>query len=218
MQRTQAQQQASRANGAKSTGPATPEGKARSSQNGTRHGLFSTTILLRKESRQAWEQLSADLVARFNPADNVELNLVYEMASATWRSQRCTAMETALLDMEIDVVELTDAPAQSPADEIRVAATAYAKAVGRDQALIELGRQSIRLNNLWMRLYKQLRQLQNDRPEPEPEPAARKSKSEPEVIEITSFQRHADPGPDAAPSADAPSSPAQEEIEPCTGK
>lgn len=218
MQRTQAQRDASRSNGAKSSGPATSEGKARSSQNGTKHGLFSTNILLRKESREAWEQLAADLTGRFQPADNVELNIIHEMASSTWRAQRCTAMETALLDMEIDVVELTDAPAQSPEDEIRVAATAYAKAVGRDNALVELGRQSIRLNNLWMRLYKQLLHLQNNRPEPAPEPPAPKSKSEPEVVEISSYQRTSAPDPDETIRVESHSSPAKDKDEPCTGE
>ncbi len=141
------------------------------------------------------------------------------MASASWRAQRCTAMETALIDMEIDVVELTDAPAQSPEDEIRVAATAYAKAVGRDNALLELGRQSIRLNNLWMRLYKQLQHLQSNRPKP---------KSEPEPVEATDSQRHTKTGPDnisvhsrsftAKDSESRPPVAAKDENEPCTGK
>lgn len=108
------------------------------------------------------------------------------------------------------MVELTDAPANSPEDEVRIAATAYVKAVGRDIAILELGRQSIRLDNLWMRWHKKLKELQEERrrsetaapvAEPaEPEPAKEKSKSEPGVVEISSFQRNMsnDPEPGAA--------------------
>ena len=43
---TQAQSAASRANGALTRGPTTPEGKARSALNGTRHGLRGSTFAL----------------------------------------------------------------------------------------------------------------------------------------------------------------------------
>lgn len=217
MIRTESQQNASRVNGAKSHGPVTPEGKAKSSQNGTTHGLFSDSLLLRKESREAWNQLSADLVERFDPVGNVELNIIYQMAVTTWRSQRAINMEAAIIDMEIDVVELTDAPANSPEDEVRIAATAYVKAVGRDKAILELGRQSIRLDNLWMRWHKKLKELQEDRKRTEaaapagqpaePEQAKENSKSEPGVVEISSFQRNMSNDPEPGPSASSPRSP-----------
>ncbi len=48
---------ASRTNGAKSSGPATPEGKARSSQNAVKHGLHSKQILLPTESAEEFQAL-----------------------------------------------------------------------------------------------------------------------------------------------------------------
>lgn len=238
MFRTESQQNASRANGAKSNGPTTPEGKAKSAQNGTTHGLFSTTILLKPESQSAWHKLADGLVKRFKPADDVELNLIYEMAVATWRSQRATAMEAALVNMDYDVLDITDEKANSPEDEVRRCALAYAKAVGRHEAVLEFGKQSERLNRLWIRLHSKLKELQNDRKAEEreaaaaaaglataaAEPAKPKSKTEPGVVEITSFQRNAaEPNranvePNRAATARERDPKPQEPDEPCTGK
>ena len=62
------QSAASRANGARSRGPVTPQGKRNSSRNGIRHGLLSKTITLQGESghlRGQAEQLSAVHAATF---------------------------------------------------------------------------------------------------------------------------------------------------------
>lgn len=107
----------SRANGARSRGPVTPDGKDRSSQNATRHGLLAKCVVLENESREGFDSLLAQFVARFAPADGVELGLVEEMLSAFWRQRRAWAMETHIMDTAIsrepsdhdEVARITDA-------------------------------------------------------------------------------------------------------------
>jgi hypothetical protein len=48
---------ASRANGAKSKGPVTPQGKRNSSRNSTRHGIFAATIVLETENTEAFPRI-----------------------------------------------------------------------------------------------------------------------------------------------------------------
>jgi hypothetical protein len=50
---------ASPANGAKSRGPKTPEGKLGSSRNSLRHGVLSKTIVLEDESSETFVELLA---------------------------------------------------------------------------------------------------------------------------------------------------------------
>ncbi len=100
---------AARANGAKSRGPVTPEGKARSAANATRHGLTSSTtvndtadsICLFNEDRDAFTRLHQGLIATYLPADLPEELLVQEMAVARWRQQRLWVIEGALMDKQI---------------------------------------------------------------------------------------------------------------------
>jgi hypothetical protein len=87
-----------RANGARSKGPKTLEGKRRSSRNALRHGLLARCIVLSGESPEAFQSLVAEHLARFAPADGVELGMIEEMAAALWRLRRAWAIETRLLD------------------------------------------------------------------------------------------------------------------------
>lgn len=216
MFRTDAQNRASRENGAKSHGPVTPEGKQTASRNATKHGLFSDSILLRPENRDAWHRLSQDLVDRFCPADNVELSVIYDMAATQWRKDRALHIEAALLDMEYQAIDDTENQASVPGDEIRRIAVAWANAAGRTAALADLSRQILRLGNYWMRLHRKLKELQADRKAAEAEDFARaeaeaaaeakaaadlarqtpaeprpaEPKFEPGIPESPSFQRH----------------------------
>jgi hypothetical protein len=90
--------QAARANGARSRGPVTPEGKAISSRNALRHGLLAQTVLLSNEEAETFEALFYLLVERFSPLDDIEMSAIEEMAAAHWRMRRVMSIEQGLLD------------------------------------------------------------------------------------------------------------------------
>jgi hypothetical protein len=94
-----------RINGAKSKGPVTPEGKARSSQNARRHGLAAQTVVLSNEAVERFDDMLDDYIERFQPADRVELDLIEEYVSAKWRMRRIVAIDCALLDHQLTADE-----------------------------------------------------------------------------------------------------------------
>ena len=102
--------QTARANGAKSRGPVTPEGRARSSRNSVRHGLAAqpaapppSSIVLPTESREDFQLLLDSYLAEFAPAPGVETELVEAMAATRWRLRRLSTIETTLLGNEIEL-------------------------------------------------------------------------------------------------------------------
>lgn len=97
-----------RANGAKSHGPATAAGLARSSRNATRHGLApraaalpTVSVVLADESPADFQRLLNAYLDEFAPTSPIEVELVETMASARWRLRRLANIETTLLANEI---------------------------------------------------------------------------------------------------------------------
>ena len=77
-----AQREASRTNGAKSNGPVSIEGKDRSCQNATKHGLRSPRVVLSNEDPNKYQKLLASYVAEWNPLGITESDLLVRMANA----------------------------------------------------------------------------------------------------------------------------------------
>jgi hypothetical protein len=96
--RSPAQIEASRRNGARSRGPATPEGKARSRLNALRHGMRAERLgLLPGEDAEGADAFFARVRADIAPAGEVELGLAEAVAAAWWRAQRADRLEATLL-------------------------------------------------------------------------------------------------------------------------
>src|SRR5216683_3694002 len=90
-----------RTNGQKSHGPATPEGRAKSPQNRTSHGLTAKSIVLPGESNEEYQLLLDAYIEQFNPQGIVEMELVETMTAARWRLRRLNQIETNLLITEL---------------------------------------------------------------------------------------------------------------------
>ena len=93
---------ANRANGALSEGPATPEGKRRSSRNAVKNGIYSRAVLINGESPELYEETRLQYLTRFQPADKVEEHLVDQLVACHWRMNRMATLESASLDLQMD--------------------------------------------------------------------------------------------------------------------
>ena len=87
--------EANRLNAQKSTGPRTPEGKARSAMNALTHGLSSQASLLPGEDPAELEALGKQMLARVDAADPVQRSLAERIVALTWRLRRVATAEAA---------------------------------------------------------------------------------------------------------------------------
>jgi len=110
---------ASRVNGARSRGPRTDEGKARSSLNALTHGLTArgAIVLPLVERAEDWSAHLAGFVAALRPVGAVEQELVERMAAITWRLRRVERVEAAVIEATLTAAARDAADASQPHDD-----------------------------------------------------------------------------------------------------
>jgi hypothetical protein len=92
-----ARSEASRKNGAKSRGPKTLEGKARSAQNALKHGLRAQKyVVLPEEDANEFAGLEAALIEELAPVGALQTVLARRVAVAAWRLARADRIEAEL--------------------------------------------------------------------------------------------------------------------------
>jgi hypothetical protein len=103
---------ANRANAQHSTGPRTPEGKARSSQNAVKHGFTGSHFsVVRFEDIHEVGNLKCDAVACYRPVNAAEMAAVERIALARLKILRGYRMEAGLFTFALDdALDPTDRP------------------------------------------------------------------------------------------------------------
>jgi hypothetical protein len=201
-----------RANGAKSHGPVTPEGRATSSGNSLRHGFTAKSVVLPTESQEDFLALLDSYTDQFDPQGGVEVDLVQTMAAARWRLQRICNIEAALLSTElVRRAEDIDEEFENMQNVDRLA-WVFQKLADHAQTLSLIVRYEGALNRSYDRAFKQLHMLQSAgrRAQPnEPKPAEAAPRAEPGIepgVEpgVEPVQNHTQPNEPKPVPAPAP--------------
>ncbi len=132
---------ANRANAQHSTGPRTPDGKARTAQNAVRHGLTARRLIVRDDEHEEFATLQSDLLAELSPQGTVETLTFNELLHAAWNLRRFRRLEAECFSGNTD-------PVTDPA---------------RDAFLDRLARYQSRAQRAYYRALQELRTLQTNR-------------------------------------------------------
>ena len=103
-----ARQSANAANARLSTGPRTPEGKARSAANSRKHCLTAQDIVIGPEDREEFDDMLVDFQSDISPQGAIQQMLFDELVAAAWNLRRIRRMETELCAGAATYLDLLD--------------------------------------------------------------------------------------------------------------
>ncbi len=102
-----------------STGPRTPEGKARAAANSRTHGLCAKDVIIATPEEQTeFDELLALHLAEIKPNGSVEHVIFDQMIADTWNLRRIRRIETALNTGSDALAALDDEALQSKLERI----------------------------------------------------------------------------------------------------
>jgi len=70
--------------------------------NALTHGLTAATMCICVENPEEFDAFQERYFEKFQPQDQIELDLVKEVISAKWRQERMWSLEAATIDFRID--------------------------------------------------------------------------------------------------------------------
>jgi hypothetical protein len=156
-------QAANRANAQKSTGPKSPEGKARAAANAVRHGLAASNFVILTEDVGQFNGFRQSYMDRFGPRDGVEVDLIDRMVHAAWTERRTWSMENDAIDLQVRRMAPALAAEIGGATNGDRAARAIEE-LAKQPTLALLHRYAARLSNEFQRALKTLLELREKVP------------------------------------------------------
>jgi len=158
---TEKQIHANRENAQHSTGPVTPEGRAKSSHNAVKTGLTGQTVLLKTDDVAVYNQHLERFQKQFAPATDQEKDLVQDLADTEWRLLRIIPLESKIL--ALGRVELAGLFADQEDPAVREALIEAKIFITYRRDLNNLSIQESRLRKHRDVVTAELKQLQKDR-------------------------------------------------------
>jgi hypothetical protein len=197
---SQKQIDANRRNAQKSTGPKTPEGKARVSRNALRHGLTAEVAIIEGEDENEFNQFQADFYDHLQPHGPVEAHLVQEVATAAWRLRRIHILETGVFDLRfVDLEKSMEEDYEDLTPHIRTAIV-YRDDTSGPNTLDNLSRYQARAERSFYKALHELERLQSLRPATTAPPPS----SEPRPLRLGSSSSPSPQPPEPQPLAARP--------------
>ena len=167
MSRSDLQIEASRANGSKSRGPVSEEGKLASSRNALKHGILSDTVLLPGEDSASFEADAQDLFEEHQPIGPTEQEMVEMMIVARWRRTRVWILERTCLAGQLQQ-EYHHAPEPKPS-LTTATALAFRSLADNSRTLDLVNRYESRYDRQYFRAHRRLLEIQDRRMRNEPD-------------------------------------------------
>jgi hypothetical protein len=155
--------ESAQANGAKSLGPITGDGRQAVALNSVTHGLTAQTVVLRNESPEEYQSELQNYLDHFLPQGLPELHLVHQIAAAAWRLARYAGVESGLLDDKMGQQDKWVQHHRRGIPDKQRVAIAFDSLADASPALGLANRYQSRLHHEYQRILKSLLQLQASR-------------------------------------------------------
>ena len=157
--RSQRQSETSRINGAKSRGPNTRQARAPSSMGPQDHNITAKTLTLTNESTDLFQHMLGAYFDLFQPANQMELDIVCDIAAARWRLRRIWRYQTAMLDVEMDKQAPEFEKRYATYDEDMRGAAAFSAVADNSKGYATALRTDVHLTRIYRRAVEDLRRL-----------------------------------------------------------
>src|ERR1039457_6964482 len=180
----------------RSTGPRSAAGRARSSMNALKTGIYAKSLTIPGEDPAQLATLVQEYFERYQPAAPEQRDQVDIMVRATWTLRRLAAAEA-----QVWIYEMERASQLSPAAPLGAAFQACDRTLARLQRCINSTQRNYRdaLHQL-----ERLQALDLDLdPDPAPQPAAQQTENKPVTV-FPQFVPSSPPPPPSAPQTAGP--------------
>ncbi len=184
-----------RANAERSTGPKTTEGKQRSAMNAFKHGLTGQSLMLQPNEMEAYNRLTAELLADLKPKTELERQLAQKIIDGHFRLNRLAGVENNMFNFGL--IQHTSDTSHDDRVEVMVGQTRAW--IEQSHAFDVLGRYETRLSRQLLKYTEEFERIQKDRiareraerAEREADPRGKRHENKRDHFDLASFGRTA---------------------------